>query len=196
MNTVQKGDSFERRVYDAVNDLLQDDGLGLNPTNCRLYKKRPYYSKDRGADMIVDIAIEVWLPNAKEYSLLWVCECKDYSGSVPVSDVEEFYAKLQQITGANVKGMIAVSGSLQQSAFNLARSKGIAVVRLLPKDQVEWLIHMVTADMERTSLNPQEFMSAFLNSGHRGQNRDFYGTYDEHIFDGWYGLMKKMLSGS
>ncbi|HUI06137.1 MAG TPA: restriction endonuclease [Verrucomicrobiae bacterium] len=169
MNTVEKGDSFEERVYNAIADLLQNDGLGLSPKKCRLYRKRAYHSRDRGADIVVDISVEVWLPNSKQYSLLWVWECKDYSGSVPVNDVEEFYAKLQQIAGANVKGAMAISGAMQQSAFNFARSKGIAVVRLLPSDQVEWLIHLLTASMGSARLDPREFISAFTNPGHRGK---------------------------
>ena len=166
----------------------------MAPKNCRLFRRKAYYSRDRGAPVVVDLSIEVWLPDASQYSLLWVCECKDYGSPVPVNDVEEFAAKLQQIAGANVKGMMAISGAMQQGALNYARSRGIAVVRLLPKDQVEWVIHMVTSAMEHHRLDPREFTSALLNADHRGKNRDFYGLYDGYIFDAWYTLMRKMLS--
>ena len=113
-----------------------------------------------------------------------------------MNDVEEFYAKLQQIAGVNVKGMIVVSGTLQQSALNFARSKGIAIVRLLPQDKVIWLAFHMTANMGSDTLNAQEFRSAFLNPDHKGMNRDFYATYNGYIFDGWHGVLRNMLSDS
>lgn len=83
-----------------------------------------------------DISLEFWLPGADQWSILWIIECKDYAGSIPVDDVEEFKAKLDQISGANRKGMLVVSGALQPSAFNYARSNGIAVARPLPREHV------------------------------------------------------------
>lgn len=40
----------------------------------------------------------------------WVCERKDYGRSIPVDDIEEFEAKLDQIAGADKKGVIAATG--------------------------------------------------------------------------------------
>ena len=39
-------------------------------------------------------------------------ECKDHSGSIPVGRVEEFKAKLDQISSANRKGVFVATGEL------------------------------------------------------------------------------------
>lgn len=196
MSTVARGAAFENRVFSAVGAELTADRLGLSPATARPYQRKAYFSRDRDADIITDISIEVWLPSADVWSILWVCECKDYSGSVPVDDVEEFKAKLDQIAGANKKGIMAVSGALQGSALRYARANGIGVIRLLPDDQVEHLIYIMTAaTMVRTSrLDPVEFTSALTQPRFVGRNRGFYATADGYIFGGWGSLLKHSLS--
>ena len=154
MNTVARGNNFENRVFSALSEEVHAERLGLLPKQCTLYKKKGYYSRDRASNIIVDISIEVTLPSATDWSLLWVCECKDYSGSLPVNDVEEFKAKLDQITGKNVKGLLAVTGALQASSLAYAKAQGIGVVRLLPSDQVEWLMYLQTQDSLSRGPNP------------------------------------------
>ena len=105
MSTVAKGDTFEQSVFDALSEELKGDRLGLSPSTAKLFRKKGYYSHDRKTDIIVDMSIEVWPPDADNYSILWVCECKDYGHPIPVDDVEEFKAKLDQIAGKNVKGV-------------------------------------------------------------------------------------------
>lgn len=194
MNTVEKGDAFEDRVYNAIIGLLKNDGLGLAPRYCKLYRKKPYYSRDRGAAIVMDISIELWPPKAERYSLLWVCECKDYTGALPVNDVEEFDAKLRQIGGVNVKGMLALSGAMQRAAFTYALARGIAVVRVLPADQVKWVMHCLTILSTHREGGTYESISAFLDPHHEGKNRSFYGIYNNHLSDGWKDIAGHMLS--
>jgi hypothetical protein len=136
MNTTAKGNDFEARVFYAIENELNAERLGILPHSCQIFWKKPYYSKERGSDIIVDISIEITLPNLDKWSLLWVWECKDYKGAVPVDDVEEFHAKIEQIAGDNVKGTMAVSGGLQRAALIYALSKGIGIVRIMPDNQV------------------------------------------------------------
>ncbi|WP_085489646.1 restriction endonuclease [Paraburkholderia susongensis] len=159
-------------------------------------QKKSYYSRDRDSDIVVDISIEVWIPGSDQWSVLWVCECKDYSGSIPVDDVEEFKAKLDQITGANRKGLMVVSGALQQSALKYARANGIGIVRILPDDQVEHILYHMTADMwgKVSRLNSAEFSRALTQPRFIGTNRDFYATADGYIFGNWHSLLRKSLS--
>ena len=185
MNTVAKGDSFEDTVHDAIADELKNDGLGLSPATAKLFRKKGYFSRDRKSDIIVDISIEVWPPGASNYSLLWVCECKNYGHPVPVDDVEEFKAKLDQIAGKNVKGVVATSHSLQSGALSFAEANGIGVVRILPGNQVRWVIHLMTAN---TSYGPSgsDYASALTREGYVGNNQAFYGAYCGYCMDGWY----------
>ena len=97
-------------------------------------------------------SIEVFLPDRERPTLVWVFECKDYTASVPVDDIEEFHAKLQQIGEDNTKGTFVTTAALQKSAMTYAGSKKIGVVRLLPSGQISVLIEfMMTAASMGTS---------------------------------------------
>ena len=196
MSTVAKGDAFENRVFAAITDELNGDRLGLSPKAASAFQKKGYYSRDRDSDIIVDISIEIWLPNADRWSILWVCECKDYSGAIPVDDVEEFKAKLDQIAGANKKGIMAVTGALQQGALKYARANGIGIVRLLPNDQMEHLLYLMTsATMEESNrLNGSEFYRALTIPGFVGKNSSFYAEGQGYIFGSWRPMLREMLS--
>ena len=87
MNTVSRGNQFEDRVFRALQNEVNAERLGLLPRQCALFQKKGYFSKDRNSNVVVDISIEVTIPGAATWSLLWVCECKDYCGSIPVDNV-------------------------------------------------------------------------------------------------------------
>jgi hypothetical protein len=195
MSTVKRGNAFEKRVFDAVKQELEGERLGLDPKSALPFLKKGYYSRDRDDEIVVDVSIEVWLPKADRWSLLWVCECKDYSGPIPVDDVEEFKAKLDQIAGANKKGVMVVSGALQRAALKYAKSHGIGIIRLLPDDQVEHVLyHMTMEQYERKSrLNPNEFTEALTQPEFIAENRDFYATADGYIFGDWRSLLHRTL---
>ncbi len=137
-----KGDVFEREVFDAVKAALEDEEFGLDPKLVKIYSKKGYWSKDRESNIVTDISMELWLPNATKYSLLLVFECKDYGRSVPVDDLEEFKAKLDQIAGKNVKGILVSSSVLQKSALRYAGSQGIGVIRIMPKGNIRWVDYL------------------------------------------------------
>ena len=198
MSSVERGDAFENRVFEALKQELAEDRLGLSPSSARPYKRKGYYSRDRDNEVIVDVSIEVWLPGADRWSMLWVCECKDYSGAIPVNDVEEFKAKLDQIAGANKKGVIATSGALQQSALNYARANGIGVVRLLPDDQVHHVIYHMTPDVAARAfrLDAAEFARALTDPRFVAHNRGFYAASDGYIFGNWTSLLRRHFVAS
>ncbi|WP_137896291.1 restriction endonuclease [Ramlibacter sp. 2FC] len=196
MSSVARGNAFENRVFAALQDEVDAERLGLLPKQCSLFQKKGYFSRDRQSDVIVDISIEVTLPGATEWSMLWVCECKDYSGALPVNDVEEFKAKLDQIAGKNVKGLLAVTGALQSGAEKYARSQGIGVVRIMPPSQVEWLMYFETVvSSGRESLDPAQFQRALTIPGFTSRNREFFGRADGYIFGGWRALLRTSLGG-
>ncbi len=141
MSTTARGDAFEQRVYDALSKELRDERLCASPRNAKILKKKAYHSRDRGAAIITDVSIEIFLPDRRRPSLVWIFECKDYSGAVPVDDIEEFHAKLQQIGEDNTKGTFVTSGALQRSALAYAKAKGIGVIRLLPDDQINIVMY-------------------------------------------------------
>lgn len=84
---------------------------------------------------------------------------QNYSHSVPFDDLEEFKAKLDQIAGKNVKGVVATRNSFQSGAISYAKNQGVELVRIMPDDQVSWLIHFIVSNshQEPKRLNSREF---------------------------------------
>ena len=131
MNTVRKGDKFEKLCFNVISTSLAKEEFGIIPNHCKVFTKKGYYSFDRKSDIIFDLSIEVWPPEADRFSLLYIIECKDYSTKpVPVDDVEEFYAKVIQVSGLNVKGVFITSNTFQKGAYTFAKSKRIMLIEV------------------------------------------------------------------
>src|SRR6266496_5502166 len=129
MNSSKKGALFEDKVYAVLDRAMQNQELGFAPGRFQLHRKRAYYSKDRNANIIVDISIDIFIKGQEQPSIVWIFECKDYSENIPVNDVEEFHSKLQQIGSDNTKGTIVTNVDLQTGALNYAQSHRIGVIR-------------------------------------------------------------------
>lgn len=143
------GTAFEDKVYTIIEKEVQAGKFLLSNPNLRVCRKPQYYSRDREDMIICDISVEKYLadPNKdKELrpSIIVIIECKDYSGKISVDEVEEFHTKLQQIGADNTKGiMITCAGVFQKSALTFAHSKGIALARILPDDQIKYIMSMM-----------------------------------------------------
>jgi hypothetical protein len=194
MNSTNKGNIFERRVYVALADALQNEQLCVSPKTAKIFSKKHYHSRQRNADIIVDVSIEAFFPGSIRPTLVWIFECKDYRGRIPIDDFEEFHAKLQQIGEDNTKGTFVTSGALQRSALNYARSVGIGVVRLLPNDQIDHVMEY-SAMSGRISpmLNWNELELALTNPFYRGRD-GFFATHDGRNYDDWLELLGHGLS--
>lgn len=137
-STVAIGDALEDRIADLLQSEIDAGNFWAKRECCTLYRKRGYYSSDRESNIVFDIAIEIRLPGEQDVSLVILVECKNYSHPVPVDDVEEFYEKIEQVTGANVKGILATRSALQKGAFTFAKSKRLAVIRYFDGSQFKW----------------------------------------------------------
>lgn len=141
------GKEFEEIVFNTITKLIKNNQFMLSEPYIKVRRNAKYYSKDRESHIICDISVEKYLDNPDTNpdlrpAIIVVIECKDYSGSVPVDDVEEFHSKLQQIGADNTKGiMISHTGAFQRSALNYAHSKGIALARILPDEQVSYVLY-------------------------------------------------------
>lgn len=154
--------------------MIEKGDFWAKKENCRVFKKKGYFSKDRRKPIVVDVSIEISLPGAQEYSVLVAIECKNLSSSVPVDDVEEFSAKLQQIAGFNVKGIVASRHSFQSGAREFAKSKSIALLRLLDHANHKWeLKRTASASLGAKDANWQHLLdSAFTVPEFRGHALD------------------------
>lgn len=141
------GIEFEKEVYEIVNKLINSNEFLLSEPNIKMYRQKGYYSKDRNANIKFDISIEKYLVNPDNEisvmpSIKVIIECKDYAKSISVDDIEEFHAKLQQIGADNTKGIVITkNGWFQKSALTYAKAKGITLARILPDNQIEYILY-------------------------------------------------------
>ncbi|MGS0689866.1 ImmA/IrrE family metallo-endopeptidase [Shewanella sp. 30m-9] len=184
MNTVDKGDKLEKTIFDIFSDDIENDRFWARKECCKIFTKKGYYSKDREKNITFDVSIEIYQPGQKEYSVLVLIECKNYNHRVPVDDVEEFYAKAQQISGANIKGIIASTNSYQDGAFKFARSKGIGLLRYFNPDKREWILNRSPSLIKGRSESVTERLTVsegLLEQEYKSKGFDFYcyssGTY-------------------
>lgn len=173
-----------------------------NP-NVRIRKKPRYYSKDRDAEIEFDVSVEKYLGNPDENenmrpSIIVIIECKDYSSNIPVDDVEEFHAKLQQVGADNTKGMmITQNGCFQKSALNYAGSKGIALARILPFEQIYFVLNcklnnyenMMTEDERQEYIRRKderrknETIRALMEEGYISHDGNFFSLTGDYSLE-------------
>nr|WP_210331119.1 ImmA/IrrE family metallo-endopeptidase [Microvirga terrestris] len=99
------------------------------PANCKIFKKKGYYCKERGSDVQFDVVIEIYQQGRSKPSFYTVFECKNYEGGIPETCVTDFSDKLGRIFGHAAKGVLVVSSRLQSGADNLARSRSMGIIK-------------------------------------------------------------------
>ncbi|MFY1853909.1 ImmA/IrrE family metallo-endopeptidase [Achromobacter xylosoxidans] len=137
-STLAKGNALERRIFELFKTEIDADRFWAKQECCKIFLKKGYFSRDRGTDIIFDVAIEVYLPGAQDYSCLVLIECKNYQHPVPVDDVEEFFTKVQQVAAAKSKAVVASTAAFQSGAREFARSKGIGLMRYFGPEDFKW----------------------------------------------------------
>lgn len=195
MSSTQKGNAFETQVLTALQSELSGGRLIVNPKTAVLTPKKAYPSRDRGSNITVDIALEAFLPSQPKPSVIWVFECKDYDGSIPVNDLEEFHAKLEQIGQDNTKGTFVTSAALQRGALEYAKSKGIGVIRLLPSSQIQHILALMTPSNFRGDIDWTEFPRALTTPTHRSE-RSFFANFGNYHFANLCSLLNYGLEES
>lgn len=142
MNTTEKGDKFEEKILNHFKREISAGRFLARPDWCRIFWKKGYYSDRRKANIKFDISVEIGPPDAAGYSILYLIECKDYEKRlVPADDVEEFHAKIQQVAGVNVKGVMVSSKAFQSGALEYARSTGIGLLRYFDEANSKWILN-------------------------------------------------------
>jgi Zn-dependent peptidase ImmA (M78 family) len=175
MNTTQKGDNLESKIFRLIKREVVKGRFFVNPDKCKIFSKKGYHSRDREKDIIFDIAVEVYLPGHDTYSMLILVECKNYNHPVPVDDVEEFYQKVEQVAGANGKGIIVSTNSFQEGALNFSRSKGVGLLRYYDKNKIKWELTRSPSALVSFNYAESEWMTAY-----KGISTD---SYESRYFD-------------
>lgn len=153
MHSTEKGEIFEARVYDILLLALAQDKLFIPAHRSLLFKKQPYFSKDREKDIIFDLAIETYREGGMSPNLITLIECKDLGRAISIDDVQELYSKKEQVARANSKCLLVTTTNLQESAFKYATNVGMAVVRILDDDSMTWLIERANKNFTTSPVN-------------------------------------------
>jgi hypothetical protein len=138
VNSTRIGNRLERAIFRLLKSEIDADRFFAKKGLCQIFQKKGYYSPDRKKDIVFDVSVEVYLPGAQQYSLLVLFECKNYSHSVPVDDIEEFFAKVQQVAAANSKAVVASKSSFQSGALEFAKSKHMGLLRYFGPENFKW----------------------------------------------------------
>ena len=136
---------FERLAMKLVRKELCKGNLGLDPKLAKIRYKPAYFSRDRKKEIIFDFSIEVRRNGAVLPFLIWIWECKNYTHRVPVDDVEEFHAKLEQVGADKTKGSMITRLGFDKGSSEFAVSKGIGLWLLPPKET--YLMVVADADL-------------------------------------------------
>lgn len=142
MNTLKIGDKFEDKSYNLIKKGIENGELGIPKEYAKVFQKKGYYSRDREKDIIFDLTVEIWPKNAKNFSVLYVIECKSYSTKkVPIDDIEEFAAKISQVASLNTKAILISDNSFQSSVFTYAKNKGVMLIEVDSDENYEIVLH-------------------------------------------------------
>jgi hypothetical protein len=172
--TMHKGASFELQIKEAIECEILRGRLGINPSMAKTFLHKRYWSPDRHDELVTDVSLEISRSGASQPYLIWIWECKDYGRAVPVDDVEEFHAKLEQIGLHRIKGTIACRNGFQSGAVVYARTKGIGLA-LLRKGNIVRLIEsqgeLTEKEVDFGLSNPEsnELTSLFYGVSTRNQ---------------------------
>jgi len=186
MNTTEKGDLFEKKVFEILKDLLSNEEFYVSGKRSKIYWKKKYYSKDTKNDVEIDISIETFMPGVKEYSTLTIVECKDYKSRIDVDKFRVLKSKLDEITSH--KGILIANGDFQRGTINGAKAHGIALGRVNIENKIDWINYRIDKKERIDSLNsPEEYLYSPELKG-----LDFYGYFNNTGFDKLSELLIKL----
>lgn len=162
MNTVKIGDKFEDKSYHLIEKAIENDELGISKSAAKVFRKKGYFSAKREKEIIFDLSIEIWPKNAKRYSFLFLIECKSSnSKKVPVDDVEEFWGKVDQVAGKNVKGVMISDNSFQSGGLTFAKNTGMMLIEVDNEDNHSIIFHRT--EKEETESKEKTIYDVFFS---------------------------------
>lgn len=169
--TADKPHDFEIWVAEELERALKAGELGIHRRAAQVFHRKGYYSRARKREIVFDVSIEVTRRDATEPFLIWIWECKNYTGPVPVDDLEEFHAKLEQVGADNTKGTVITSSYFQSGAREFARTNGIGLVRRAPDGSTIYLLEAV-----RDGVSDEELYTGLTAADTRRIQSLFYGV--------------------
>jgi Zn-dependent peptidase ImmA (M78 family) len=140
INTVEKGDAFEDRVFSEIKKRVESGNFGLDSKRSYVYKKKSYQTRG-GRNIVFDIVIETYMPNAKEPSILTLIECKDYNSPIPVEKISKFAYDINDVGGH--KGIFITTSNFQSGASNVAKAEKIGLAIMDNSNNLDWKLQRI-----------------------------------------------------
>lgn len=174
MNTSAKGSAFEEEIFQLFKSLIDQGKFWAASNCCEVFLRKPYYSADRCKNIIFDVTVEIKMLGKSEPSVVVFIECKNYSHPVPVNDVEEFWSKVQQVSGANAKAIFVTNAALQEGTLNFAKAKKFGLIRYFSRSNFKWeltrspsafgapQVHTINDQLYR-AMTSQDYKSDFID---------------------------------
>ncbi len=181
---VNTGKAFELEVKEQLEYELASGDLGIQPECAKVVHRKSYFSQQRQKPIIMDVVVEFYRPGSDLPFLEWIWECKDYTNKVPIDDLEEFHAKLEQIGVHSKKGTVVCRNGFQESVLSYAQNMGLGLARMLPEGslvRVQEAIRddTISSELAKRSLT-QEPARIFFNSHFFGISCSGEGTNSLH----------------
>lgn len=166
---MKTGKTFEKELKNALEYELNQGILGIDPQQTKVFLNKSYYSKSRKKPIKTDVSLEVYIQGADEPYFIWIWECKDYQKQVPVDDIEEFHAKLEQIAIHKTKGTVVCRNGFQASAITYAKDMSISLARMLANGSI------IRCTMDLNNISAEAVLFGLAHEDTQHLSSMFYG---------------------
>ena len=155
MNTVEKGDTLEVKVYKLLEPLVAEGIYGKYVTLSR-HKK---YKADAGFK-ILDVTIDVYhsqeLMKEDNPFVTYVFECKNHDGILNAGRYDEWIGKLERLGPSKYKVFFVATKGFSQTTIQSATLKGFGLIKLADDCRFEYILQRTVNNCESFSVCLEE----------------------------------------
>lgn len=181
MSTTQKGSELEDKLFEYLLSEQERDApiLGIHlPNLCRVYKQKSYWCSERGGNVTFDVIIEIRRPGAADPHIYVLFECKNHKRPIQERDVTDFSDKARRVFGHAAKCMLVFSSKLQTGAENIAKNRGIGIVKFDENG-----IDIIADRISGTWTEKRFVKSQIFEGSRRSKSLRFSALLDGQFFD-------------
>lgn len=181
VNTTKIGDELEAAFHHYLLDQQKRGEFvygTYSPELCRIYRKKGYFSAERGSDVVFDVVIELFRFGATAPHSYIVFECKNHKTNISDLRVREFSDKLSDLFRHSAKGILVITSKLQSGAESIATKRGMGIVKY-DRYGLDIIAERRSNCVEKNSLRSQ-----MLNNGQRARSLKFSAMLDSKYFAG------------
>lgn len=144
MNTTEYGEDFEIQVYNYLKNLLSSDDVpGASAKRSKIFHKKRYGTVTERT-IVADVSIETYISqeyeDRGEWSTLLIFECKRYTKTVDIADLDEFESKLRKMGGFGVKGFFVTTSKFSKQSILDARKYHYGLAVFSKDGNWNWLV--------------------------------------------------------